>query len=111
RAPMGELSYGSGITRTGGLSPEGRALFGRYSDRFLLGSDTWINQRWVDYGTIMRGYREWLAELPADQATPIAYGNAEHIYGGKLTDRGSSRSARPLRRCYRGTGDPSKGSI
>ena len=84
-ALMLELSYRSGITRNGGLAPEWRDLFGRYSDRFLLGSDTWINQRWIDYGTIMRGYREWLAELPADQATRIAYGNAERIYGGKLT--------------------------
>jgi len=85
-ALMLELSYRSGITRNGGLAPEWRDLFGRYSDRFLLGSDTWINQRWIDYGTIMRGYREWLAELPADQAARIAHGNAERIYGGKLTD-------------------------
>ena len=29
--------------------PEWRELFARYSDRFLLGSDTWINERWFGY--------------------------------------------------------------
>jgi predicted TIM-barrel fold metal-dependent hydrolase len=85
-ALMMELSYRSGIAEGGGISPEWRALFARYSDRFLLGSDTWINQRWSSYGSIMTGYRDWLAQLPAEQATRIAYGNAERIYGGKMPD-------------------------
>jgi hypothetical protein len=86
-ALMAELSYRSGITESGGrLSAEWRDLFGRHSDRFLLGSDTWINQRWMDYGTIMQGYRDWLAQLPADQAARIARGNAERLYGGKIPD-------------------------
>jgi hypothetical protein len=86
-ALMAELSYRSGITESGGrLSAEWRDLFGRHSDRFLLGSDTWINQRWIDYGTIMQGYRDWLAQLPADQAARIARGNAERLYGGKIPD-------------------------
>jgi predicted TIM-barrel fold metal-dependent hydrolase len=66
------------------VSPEWRALFARHSDRFLLGSDTWINQRWSSYGSIMSGYRDWLAQLPAEQAMRIAHGNAERIYGGKM---------------------------
>jgi len=86
-ALMMELSYRSGITEGGGkLSAEWRELFARHSDRFLLGSDTWINQRWTDYGSTMAGYRGWLAQLPADQATRIAHGNAERIYGGRLPD-------------------------
>ena len=85
-ALMMELSYRSGIAEGGGISPEWRALFARYSDRFLLGSDTWINQRWSSYGSIMTGYRDWLGQLPAEQATRIAYGNAERIYGGKMPD-------------------------
>jgi hypothetical protein len=84
---MGELSYRGGLTEAGGaLSAEWRELFGRHSDRFLIGSDTWINQRWTDYGSIMAGYRAWLAQLPAEQAARIAYGNAERIYGGKAPD-------------------------
>jgi hypothetical protein len=84
-ALWGELSYRSGITERGGtLTPEWRELFARYSDRFLIGSDTWINERWFAYDTIMREYRGWLAQLPEDQAKRIASGNALRLFG--LTD-------------------------
>jgi Amidohydrolase len=84
-ALMGELSYRGGITENGGkLSADWRELFARHSDRFVLGSDTWINERWVGYDTIMRTYRGWLAQLPDDQARRIAHGNAERLFGGKV---------------------------
>jgi hypothetical protein len=85
-ALMGELSYRGGITQADKLSAEWRDLFARHSDRFLLGSDTWINQRWAGYATIMKDYRSWLAELPAEQARRIAYGNAERLFGGRIED-------------------------
>ena len=54
----GELSYRGGIVDGGGkLTAEWRALFERFPDRFLVGSDTWINERWASYGDIMAGYR------------------------------------------------------
>jgi len=81
---MCELSYRDGITRVGRLTSDWRDLFGRYSDRFLLGSDTWVNERWYEYASVMKGYRDWLAQLPADQARRIAYGNAERLFGGKI---------------------------
>jgi hypothetical protein len=81
---MGELSYRGGITEGGGkLSGAWRDLFARYSDRFLLGSDTWINERWFSYDGIMKSYREWLAQLPDEQAKRIAHGNAERLFGAK----------------------------
>jgi hypothetical protein len=81
---MGELSYRGGITEGGGrLSAEWRALFASHSGRFLIGSDTWINERWYSYDTIMKTYREWLAQLPEDQARNIAHQNAERLFGGK----------------------------
>ena len=83
-ALWGELSYRGGITQGGGtLSPEWRSLFARYSDRFLLGSDTWINERWYAYDTIMKEYRGWLGQLPAEQAQRIANGNAERLFGAR----------------------------
>jgi Amidohydrolase len=82
---MGELSYRGGITDGGGtLSAEWRELFARHSDRFVLGSDTWINERWFGYDSIMQTYRGWLAQLPGDQARRIAHGNAERLFGGKV---------------------------
>ncbi|NWG23187.1 MAG: amidohydrolase family protein [Pseudorhodoplanes sp.] len=78
----GELSYRSGIADgSGKLSDEWRDLFARHSDRFLIGSDTWINERWFSYDAIMNGYRAWLAQLPQDQARRIASGNAERLFG------------------------------
>jgi hypothetical protein len=77
----GELSYRSGIIDSGGaLTPEWRALFERFPDRFLLGSDTWVNERWASYGEIMAGYRAWLAQLPPATAAKIAHGNARELF-------------------------------
>ncbi|MGE0565829.1 MAG: amidohydrolase [Pseudolabrys sp.] len=86
-ALWGELSYRSGITGGDGkLTPEWRALFAKHSDRFLLGSDTWINERWFSYDAIMASYRGWLAQLPADQAKRIASGNARTIFGPRRAE-------------------------
>lgn len=75
-----ELSYRYGITAGGKLTPEWKALFERYPDRFLLGSDTWINERWDSYGSTMADYRAWLAQLPRDAAEKIAFRNAERLF-------------------------------
>ena len=80
-ALWGELSYRSGITDGAGkLTPEWRTLFERYPDRFLLGSDTWVPERWASYGEIMAGYRAWLAQLSPVIAAQIANGNAKALF-------------------------------
>jgi hypothetical protein len=79
---MGELSYRGGITEGGGkLSAAWRDLFASHSGRFLIGSDTWINERWFAYDGIIKTYREWLAQLPPDQARRIAHENGERLFG------------------------------
>lgn len=81
---MGELSYRPGLSCEGGkLCPEWRALLLKYPDRFLLGSDTWVNQRWETYDANMRAYRTWLGDLPADVARGIAWDNGARIFGLK----------------------------
>ena len=76
------MSYRSGITQSdGAISAEWRDLFARFSDRFLIGSDTWIPERWLSYDQIMSGYRSWLKQLPRAQAERIAHGNAERLFG------------------------------
>jgi len=75
-----ELSYRYGIADGGKLTPEWKRLFERYPDRFLLGSDTWISQRWDSYGSIMADYRTWLAQLPRGVAEKIAFRNAEQLF-------------------------------
>ena len=78
---MGELSYRNDITDGGKLSKLWRGLFTAYPDRFLLGSDCWVTERWAQYGEIMHYYQSWLAELPRDVGNKIAHRNAERIFG------------------------------
>ena len=79
---MGELSYRPGLTcEQGQLCAEWRALMLKYPQRFLIGSDTWVNQRWSSYDELMQGYRTWLGGLPADVARGIAWGNAAAVFG------------------------------
>lgn len=82
---MGELSYRPGLSCADGrLCPEWRALLLKYPPRFLIGSDTWINQRWDAYDELMRGYRRWLGDLPPGVARRIAWENGAGLF---LTDR------------------------
>lgn len=78
----GELSYRPGLTcGDGELCPEWRALLLKYPDRFLIGSDTWVNQRWQHYESLMQGYRQWLGGLPTDVARKVAWDNGAGLFG------------------------------
>ncbi|MDO8456656.1 MAG: amidohydrolase [Burkholderiaceae bacterium] len=82
---MGELSYRPGLTCADAqgqsrLCPEWRALLLKYPSRFLIGSDTWVNQRWQYYDELMQGYRAWLGELPADVARAIGWANGARLF-------------------------------
>lgn len=77
----GELSCCGGLTDGAGrLSGDWRDLFARHSDRFLLGSDTWINERRLGYHAIMISHRAWVAQLPPEQARRIASGHARRLF-------------------------------
>jgi predicted TIM-barrel fold metal-dependent hydrolase len=81
---MGELSYRPGLTcESGKLCPEWRALMLKYPGRFMVGSDTWVNQRWQYYESLMQGYRTWLGDLPPDVAKKIAWDNGAGLFGVK----------------------------
>lgn len=78
---MGELSYRPGLTGADGhLSADWKALIGAYPDRFLIGSDTWVNTRWSDYESLMAGARLWLGDLPPATAQRVAWGNAAQLF-------------------------------
>ncbi len=81
---MGELSYRPGLTGADGkLSPEWRALITEFPSRFMIGSDTWVNQRWQSYEELMKGYRTWLGDLPTAIAAQVAWGNGAALFGIK----------------------------
>jgi len=83
---MGELSYRPGLTCDGAgngvvLCPEWKRLMLDYPDRFLLGSDTWVNQRWQYYNDTFAQYRAWLGDLPPAVARKIAWDNGARLFG------------------------------
>ncbi|WP_280153276.1 amidohydrolase family protein [Piscinibacter sp. XHJ-5] len=79
---MGELSYRPGLTDgSGRLSADWKALLGEMPERFLIGSDTWVNERWDSYETLMRQARAWLGDLPPEAARKIAWENAAALFG------------------------------
>jgi predicted TIM-barrel fold metal-dependent hydrolase len=75
-----ELSYRDVVTSDGKLDPLWRALFLRFPDRFIHGSDTWITPRWEAVVPLAQSARAWLGELPRDIAEKIAFGNAHRIF-------------------------------
>lgn len=79
---VGELSYRPGLTQDDGqLTPAWRELLLRYPQRFVIGSDTWINARWQYYEELMRGYRVWLGGLPPEVARRIGWENGAEMFG------------------------------
>jgi predicted TIM-barrel fold metal-dependent hydrolase len=78
---MGELSYRPGLLDNGRLSAPWKALFTDFPDRFMIGSDTWVNGRWPQYEPLMDEARRWLGELPPDIARRIAWDNAARLFG------------------------------
>jgi len=79
---LGELSYRPGLTDVDGhLSAEWKALISAFPDRFMIGSDTWINARWGDYEKLMDAARLWLGDLSPTVAQRVAWGNAAALFG------------------------------
>ena len=81
---MAELSFRAADIAPGGrLDPAWRALIEHHFDRLMIGSDTYVNERWETYGGLIDEHRAWLALLPRAMAEAIAYGNATRAFGGE----------------------------
>jgi len=70
----------------GSIDPAWRRVLERFSDRFMVGSDTWVNAQWDRYERIIAINREWLAQFSRPVAERIAYRNAERLFGRKVGD-------------------------
>ncbi|MBC7992041.1 MAG: amidohydrolase family protein [Rhizobacter sp.] len=79
---MGELSYRPGLTVADDrLSPAWRSLLTEMPERFLVGSDTWVNGRWDDYEALMQQTRRWLGDLPPAVARRVGWENGAALFG------------------------------
>ena len=77
-----ELSFRAGdVAPEGRLDPAWRTLLLRHSDRFMIGTDTYVTPRWDVYRGLVEQHRDWLAQLPPAVARAIAYGNAVRDFG------------------------------
>jgi hypothetical protein len=76
-----ELALRTDVAPGGRLDPSWAALFAKYPDRFMIGTDTWIPSRWPQLPRLMADVRVWLRQLPYDLAVRIASGNAEALFG------------------------------
>ncbi|HXF92619.1 MAG TPA: hypothetical protein VNK46_07660 [Nitrospiraceae bacterium] len=74
-----ELSSRNDIAPNGRLAREWQALLLEFSDRFMVGTDTFAPERWGMIGSHASSVRAWLAELPMEIAERIAYKNGEAV--------------------------------
>ncbi len=75
-----ELALRTDVAPGGTLDPEWRAVFLRYPDRFMVGTDTWVTSRWEIIGDATRTVQRWLSQLPADVAEKIAWRNGDRLF-------------------------------
>ncbi|MCG8492808.1 MAG: amidohydrolase [Sneathiellales bacterium] len=62
------------------IDPDWRRVIDKHTDRFMVGTDTWINDQWEDYTDLIKLNRLWLKNLPREQAEKIAYKNALRLF-------------------------------
>ncbi len=73
------------LSDNGGIDADWRRVLERFNDRFMVGSDTWVNSQWAEYDQLIDKNRRWLAYLTTASAKNIAYQNAERLFGTKIT--------------------------
>ena len=67
------------------MDSDWRRVLLRFSDRFMVGSDTWVNSQWSRYSQLIETNRHWLSMLPRKAAERIAYRNAEKLFNRKIS--------------------------
>ena len=69
------------ILRADRIDPQWRALLEAFPERFMVGTDTWVNGRWDNYAQLVATNRRWLSLFPRELAERFAYKNAEALFG------------------------------
>jgi hypothetical protein len=77
-----DLAFRTDHASGGKPTPEWREAFLEFPDRFMVGTDTYVPERWHFVPEHSRWSREWLAALPKDVAENIAYRNGERVVRG-----------------------------
>lgn len=81
-----DLSYREHeILGADGIEPAWEKVLTKHSDRFMVGSDTWVNEQWENYVGLITDNRRWIEYFPRDLAEKFAYKNAEALFGIKVS--------------------------
>jgi hypothetical protein len=75
-----ELALRTDVAPGGTLDPAWRAVFVKYPDRFMVGTDTWVTSRWEAMRDYHRDVQVWLGQLPRDVAEAIAWKNGDRLF-------------------------------
>ena len=78
---VADLAFRTDHASGGKPNPEWRELFIEFPDRFMVGTDTYVPERWYFVPEHAKWSREWLKDLPPDVAEKIAYKNGEAVFG------------------------------
>jgi hypothetical protein len=78
-----DLAFRTDEAQGGKVDSEWRKAFLEFPDRFLLGTDTYVPERWAYVPEHAAWARGWLADLPPDIAERIAYRNGEALFASK----------------------------
>ena len=78
-----DLAFRSEQGSGGKVPPEWREVFTEFPDRFMVGTDTFVPERWHYLPEHATFSRAWLADLPREIAERIAWKNAEALFGGR----------------------------
>jgi hypothetical protein len=76
-----DLAFRSDHASGGKVSPDWRAAFLEFPDRFMVGTDTFTPERWHYVVEHANWSRAWLSDLPRNVAERIAWKNGEELFG------------------------------
>ena len=82
-----DLAFRNDHASGGKVDPAWREAFLEFSDRFLVGTDTFTPERWhyiVEHAEWSRG---WLADLPPDVAEKIGWRNGETLFASMMAGK------------------------
>jgi hypothetical protein len=74
------------IAPDGELDPQWELLLLEYSERFMVGVDTYRTNRWHTFAEVVSQIRNWLGQLPDEVSAAIAYRNAARLFGQRVDD-------------------------
>ena len=86
-----DLAFRTDHASGGKLDPAWREAFMEFPDRFLVGTDSYVPERWHFIAEHARWSRQWMADLPPPVAEKIAWRNGEALFGEKLKAKPAPR--------------------